>query len=106
MGLKLLASGNCSNVVTSVDCRDGKVNPSKVTKSMLADYGISIPGGQGKLKGKIFRIGHVGHVDEIDVLGTIGALEMVLSRSGVSVKLGAGVAAAQEVFLKTGKGDG
>lgn len=100
MGLKLLAARNFSNVVTAVDCRDGKVNPSKVTKSMLADYGISIPGGQGKLKGKIFRIGHVGHVDEIDVLGTIGALEMVLREQGAGVNLGAGVAAAQESFLK------
>ncbi len=103
LGLKLLPSKNFSNVVTAVDCAKGP-DPGQVVKRLRDTYGISIAGGQGKLKGKIFRIGHVGHVDELDVLATIGALEMVLHEMGVKVKLGAGVAAAQEVFLKAKSG--
>jgi len=102
LGLKLLASAGFSNVVTAVDCRDGKVDPGKVVKGLLSRFGISIIGGQGKLKGKIFRLGHVGHVDELDVLATMAALELVLKESGADVKLGAGVAAVQEYFLKAG----
>lgn len=36
------------------------------------DFGIPIAGGQGALKGKIFRIGHVGHVtdEELDYLAS------------------------------------
>jgi len=101
LGLKLLAPRGWSNVVTSVDCADGP-DASQVVKRLQDDYGISIIGGQGKLKGRIFRIGTVGHVDEMDVLAVIAALEMVLVRMGHGVKLGAGVAAAQEVFLKAG----
>ena len=104
LGLKLLPAGNYSNVVTAVDCAGGP-DPDSVVRSLREGYGISIIGGQGKLKGRIFRIGHVGHVDELDVLATIGALEMVLRRSGRDVKLGAGVAAAQEVFLKAKVGE-
>ena len=103
LGLKLLVSRNVSNVVTAVDCANGP-DPSKVVKGLRDKYGISIIGGQGKLRGKIFRIGHVGNVDEIDVLGTIAALEMVLSEMGHPIKAGAGVAAAEEVFLKAAGG--
>jgi len=102
LGLKLLAPANFSNVVTAVDCRDGVVDPSKVVKGLLGRFGISIIGGQGKLKGKIFRLGHVGHVDDLDVLATMAALELVLKESGAPVKLGAGVSAVQEFLLKQG----
>jgi aspartate aminotransferase-like enzyme len=99
LGLKLLPATNFSNVVTAVDCAGGGPDPESVVKRLRDGYGLSIIGGQGKLKGRIFRIGHVGHVDELDVLATIGALEMVLRETGRDVKLGSGVAAAQEVFL-------
>ena len=99
LGLKLLPAKNFSNVVTVVDCKQGP-DPGEVIKRLQETFGISIVGGHGKLKGKIFRIGHVGHVDELDVLATIGALEMVLHAMGVKVTLGAGVAAAEQVFLK------
>ncbi|MEK7768071.1 MAG: aminotransferase class V-fold PLP-dependent enzyme, partial [bacterium] len=98
LGLKLLASRGQSNVVTAVDCAGGP-DPDEIVKRMRDEFGVSLIGGQGKLKGKIFRIGHVGHVDELDVLATIAALEMVLSGLGRSVALGSGVAAAQRSFL-------
>ncbi len=102
LGLKLLATRNFSNVVTAVDCRDGGPDPAKVAKGMRDRFGISIIGGQGKLKGKIFRLGHVGYVDELDVLATLAALEVVLADSGFKVTLGAGVRAAQETLMKAG----
>ncbi len=98
LGLKLLASKGYSDVVTAVDCTDGP-NASEVAKRMRDDYGISIIGGQGKLKGKMFRLGHVGNVDEVDVLACVAALEMVLKKMGHPVTLGAGVAAAEASIL-------
>jgi len=101
LGLKLLVGEGASNVLTAVDCEKGP-DAKQVVKRMRDDWGISIVGGQGKLKGRIFRIGHVGYVDEVDVLGTIAALEMVLKGLGWSFSAGAGVAAAEAVFLAAG----
>ena len=62
-------------------------------------YGITIAGGQGKLKGKIARIAHCGYFGPFDIVVTISAFEMTLRELGHEVELGAGVAAAQRVFL-------
>jgi aspartate aminotransferase-like enzyme len=62
-------------------------------------FGITTIGGQGKLKGKIVRVGHMGYCDELDVIGGLAALEMVLSDLGIDVEPGAAVTAAQVVFL-------
>jgi aspartate aminotransferase-like enzyme len=60
-----------------------------------------LAGGQGKLKGKIFRIGHLGSVTTDDVLAAIGVLEEVAIRNGMDVQPGAAVAAAQRALLAT-----
>ncbi len=62
--------------------------------------GITIAGGQGSMKGKIFRIAHMGYVDGFDVLIALGALELILADLGYPVKLGEGVRAAQQILQK------
>lgn len=99
MGLKLFATGGWGNGVTSVLPPEG-VDGGKIVRMMREDFGITIAGGQGDLKGKIFRIGHLGYVDRLDIILTLAALEMTLARLGVEVELGSGVRGAQEVFLK------
>lgn len=101
MGLKLLVTAGHSNVVTAVDCREGGPDAKAVVKRMREEFGVSLIGGQGRLKNDIFRIGHVGYVDELDVIGCLGALEMTLIGMGRPVRPGSGVAAAIESFLTT-----
>ncbi len=62
--------------------------------------GITIAGGQGSMKGKIFRIAHMGYADNSDVLVALGTLELVLAELGYPVKLGEGVRAAQQILQK------
>ena len=62
--------------------------------------GITIAGGQGTMRGKIFRIAHMGYVDAFDVLTALGALELVLSDLGFPVKFGEGVRAAEQILQK------
>ncbi len=62
--------------------------------------GITIAGGQGSMKGKIFRIAHMGYADNSDVLVALGTLELVLADLGYPVKLGEGVRAAQQILQK------
>ena len=62
--------------------------------------GITIAGGQGTMKGQIFRISHMGYVDAFDVLTALGALELVLADLGHPVKFGEGVGAAEQILQK------
>jgi len=104
LGLKLLAEDRCaSNALTAIWSPDG-IGADEIRKVLKKQYGITFAGGQGKLKGKIFRIAHMGFSDKMDIMIAISALEMALTQVGYPVELGSGVKAAQEVFLgKVGK---
>ena len=66
-------------------------------------FGIKLGGGQGPLKGRIFRIAQMGLVDEVDILGCLAAIELVLLEMGKNVVLGSAVAAAgKEIALGLG----
>ena len=74
----------------------------KVPKLMRDRFGVTIAGGQGKLKGKIARVAHCGYFGAFDIVVTISALDMTLRELGHEAEPGAGVAAAQRVFSDAG----
>lgn len=76
------------------------VDASTIVKTLRVQHGITIAGGQDRLKGKIFRISHMGYVDGTDIIAVLGALERTLAQLGAPVRLGDGVRAAQEILLK------
>jgi aspartate aminotransferase-like enzyme len=86
-------------VVTAVKVPQG-IDGEKLVKVMRDTYGVTIAGGQSEMKGKIFRIAHMGYIGEFDIIVGISCLEKVLKQMGYKFELGAGVKAAQEVFLK------
>jgi len=90
-----------ANVVTAIKLPDG-IDGAKVPKLMRDRYGITIAGGQGRLKGRIARIAHCGYFGAFDIVLTVAAFEMTLRELGHEVELGTGVAAAQRVFLDAG----
>jgi aspartate aminotransferase-like enzyme len=90
-----------ANVVTAIRLPDS-IDGAKVPKLMRDRFGITIAGGQGRLKGKIARIAHCGYFGAFDIVVTVAALEMTLRELGHDVELGAGVAAAQRTFLAAG----
>jgi aspartate aminotransferase-like enzyme len=94
LGLELLAE-NPSNVLTSVKVPEG-IDGKAVVAYMRENLGILFAGGQGHLKGKIFRIAHIGYFDDFDVLTALAGLERALKAVGHDVKLGAGLMAAQD----------
>lgn len=98
MGMEIFASSpERSNVVTCVKAPEG-LDTSQLVAHVRRRFGLVIAGGQGKLKGKVFRIGHLGWVDRFDVLRALAAVEAALVDLGVAVKQGAGIQAAIEVF--------
>ena len=96
MGLELFAA-RASNSLTAVRVPEN-IDGTKLVSILKSRYGIWVAGGQGSLKGKIFRVAHMGYSDDIDCLGTIAAIETVLISLGHSVKPGVGTGKAGEVL--------
>jgi aspartate aminotransferase-like enzyme len=98
LGLELYSKAP-SEAITVIKAPEG-INATDVVKIIREKYGITIAGGQGKEKGKIFRISHIGHLSEWDMIIAIAAVERALKELGHPVQLGKGVAAAEESFAK------
>lgn len=98
LGLKLLSSSP-SNALTAVYVPEG-IEFKKFNSILKQKYGITVAGGQGHLKGKIFRISHLGYYDELDMMTMMAALERTLVEVGAKIQVGNGLLAAQEVLLK------
>ena len=102
LDLELLAEeGGAGDVVTAVRLPDA-IDGGAVPKLMRARFGVTIAGGQGRLAGTIARIAHCGYFGAFDIVVTFAAFEMTLRELGHEVQLGAGVAAAQRVFVEAG----
>ncbi len=99
IGLEVFPKGRPSNSVTAVKVPDG-IDGKKIPSIMRDRYGVTIAGGQGKLKGKIFRIGHIGYFDKSDIIIALQALEFALRDLGYSFEAGASVKKAQEILLE------
>jgi aspartate aminotransferase-like enzyme len=89
-----------ANVVTAIALPEG-IDGKKVPKILRDSYGITANGGQSQLAGKILRIAHCGWFGGFDVLTALSGLEMTLAQLGHPVEQGAGVGAAQKVFVES-----
>ena len=95
MGFELYADqAYASNTVTSALVPDG-VEWSALNKQFRAN-GLQLAGGQGKMKGKIFRIGHLGDATVDDIVTAIEIIEQGSLAIGYQVEAGAGPAAARK----------
>ena len=78
LGLELFPDeAVASDTVTAV-CVPPGVDAAALLARMRDEFGILLAGGQGPLKGHIFRIGHMGHIFEADVDMLLAALAKVL----------------------------
>jgi len=86
-GLELLCQDEryASDTVTAIKCPEG-VEVRALRNTMEDEYNGVIAGGQGKLQGKICRIGHLGLVEEEDIRETLAALEQTLAKLGFAVR--------------------
>ncbi len=100
MGLTYTAQeGHQLPQLNAVRIPDG-VDDAAGRKMLLEEFGIEVGGGLGELKGKAWRIGLMGYNSRpAVVLLALAALEQVLTKLGAKVPPGAGVAAANQVYL-------
>ncbi len=99
LGLELFAKASPSPALTAVVAPSG-MDSEKVLAAYSASHNITIAGGQGEMKGRVFRLGHMGYVGDFDVITALSALEQVLDELGHPVDFGAAVRAAQKVFAE------
>jgi serine---pyruvate transaminase len=98
MGLELFSPDDeRSAVVTAIRSPDG-VDANALVLELRDRFGIQIIGGQGALRGKIFRIGHIGYYDVFDITTALAALELVLADAGADIERGVAVTRALEAF--------
>ena len=91
-----------SDTVTAVATPDG-FDGNEVVRHAYKYYNIAFSISLAKIAGKAFRIGHLGDMNELMILTPITAAEMAMKDLGYPIKLGSGVAAAQEYLSSTKK---
>lgn len=96
LGLRLVAQ-HPSNALTAVYIPEN-IDPKRFSSVLKQTYAITVAGGQGPLKGKIFRISHLGYYDALDAVSVISALEMTLKACGLKFERGVGVSAVQSII--------
>ncbi len=102
-GLKLVAQSPdlYSDTVSAIYVPDG-FDSNALTDHAFNAYGVSFGIGLGQLNGKAFRIGHLGSLTDVMVLSGLATIEMAMADLNYPIKLGSGVAAAQEYYRSSG----
>jgi aspartate aminotransferase-like enzyme len=81
LGLSLFPDEKyASNTVTAVNAVD-KIDVPQLIQMLREEYEVIIAGGQQKLSGKIFRIGHLGLVYEDDIRLVLEAIRKALPKA-------------------------
>jgi alanine-glyoxylate transaminase / serine-glyoxylate transaminase / serine-pyruvate transaminase len=102
-GLEILCANpeEYSNALTAVMLPAGH-DADQVRQIILERFDMSLGTGLGKLKGRIFRIGHLGDFNDLTLAGTLCGVEMGLQLAGVPIKA-AGVQAALDYLAHPGE---
>ncbi len=98
-GLQLCAHGEDlhSDTVSAVRTPEG-FNATDIVAHAAHKYHVAFGVGLGEVAGKVFRIGHLGMLTDVMALSGIATAEMVMVDLGLDIKLGSGVAAAQDYY--------
>jgi alanine-glyoxylate transaminase/serine-glyoxylate transaminase/serine-pyruvate transaminase len=99
-GLEVLALDpvEYSSTLTAVLMPSG-YDADEFRKVALDKFDISLGTGLGKMKGKLFRIGHLGDFNDLMLVGSLGGVEMALRVAGVPHRDG-GVQTAMNLLSK------
>jgi aspartate aminotransferase-like enzyme len=99
MGFRLFADpAHASDTVTAVVVPEGVDWPA--FSKELRSRGLVIAGAQGKLAGKVFRVGHLGDVHVDDIVRALETIEAGSLALGIPVTRGVAVAAAREAAAR------
>lgn len=100
-GLEVLCQNpdEYSSVLTAVLVPEGH-DADNLRRIILDNFDMSLGTGLGKVKGKVFRIGHLGDFNDLTLMGTLSGVEMGLSLADIPHQKG-GVAQAMSYLAET-----
>ncbi len=100
-GLEVLCKNpdEYSSVLTAVLVPDGQ-DADHLRAVILDAFDMSLGTGLGKVKGKVFRIGHLGDFNDLTLMGTLSGVEMGLSLADIPHQKG-GVDQAMAYLTET-----
>lgn len=104
-GLRLCATRTelYSDTVSAIRVPEG-FDANRIVAHAAETYGVAFGTGLGDVAGKVFRIGHLGSLTDVMALSGIATAEMTMLDLGFNVKLGSGVAAAQDHYRRSAAG--
>ena len=103
LGFRLFADpGHASDTVTAAYVPEDL--DWKPFNADLRRRGLALAGGQGKLTGAVFRVGHLGYVTLDDILAALDILEEALEATGRPVERGASLAAGARAASEVARG--
>jgi alanine-glyoxylate transaminase/serine-glyoxylate transaminase/serine-pyruvate transaminase len=73
------------------------VDADALRRVIYERFDLSLGTGLGKVKGRMFRIGHLGDSNDLTLLATLAGCEMGLKLAGIALS-GSGVQAAMDYF--------
>ena len=86
-----------SDTVSAIRTPEG-FDAGRIVSHASTRYGVAFGAGLGQVAGKVFRIGHLGSLTDVMMLSGLATAEMAMVDLGLNIRLGSGVAAAQEVY--------
>ena len=89
-----------SDTVSAIRTPEG-FNATDIVTHAADKYGVAFGVGLGEVAGKVFRIGHLGSLTDVMTLSGLATAEMCMVDLGLDIRLGSGVAAAQEFYRST-----
>ena len=98
-GLKLCArTPDLYSDTVSAICTPEGFDATRIVTHAADKYDVAFGVGLGEVAGKVFRIGHLGSMTDVMALLGLATVEMCMVDLGLDIKLGSGVAAAQEYY--------
>jgi alanine-glyoxylate transaminase/serine-glyoxylate transaminase/serine-pyruvate transaminase len=86
-----------SDTVSAIRTPTG-FDATRIVTHAAEKYGVAFGVGLGDVTGRVFRIGHLGSLTDVMALSGIATAEMVMADLGLPIRLGSGVAAAQNYY--------
>jgi aspartate aminotransferase-like enzyme len=94
MGFTLFAAEGYRSATVTAAVPHADVDVKAYRKLLREKFGVVIAGGQGKLEGRLVRVGHLGYVTEGDMVQVLWAMEQALEELDIRANEGAGISAA------------
>ncbi|WP_339181477.1 alanine--glyoxylate aminotransferase family protein [Oceanobacillus sp. FSL W7-1293] len=101
LSIDLLTSDEHASPTLTTICAPKGVELSDFLAHLKKKYHLDFAGGLGHLQGNVFRFGHMGYCFPSDILQAVSLIEAGLQDFSYSFESGAGVKAAQDVFLSS-----